>query len=49
MLNSTLSLDGVLAYLLREAVKIVGAQNGVILVKEGEDLKVKAAHRALFR
>ena len=43
MLNSTLSLDGVLAYLLREAVKIVGAQNGVILVKEGEELKVKAA------
>ena len=43
MLNSTLSLDGVLAYLLREAVKIVGAQNGVILVKEGEELKVKTA------
>ena len=43
MLNSTLSLDGVLAYLLREAVKIVGAQNGVILVKDGEELKVKAA------
>lgn len=43
LLNSTLSLDGVLAYLLREAVKIVGAQNGVILLSEQGELKCKVS------
>ncbi|MFA5507281.1 MAG: ATP-binding protein [Vulcanimicrobiota bacterium] len=42
LLNSTLSLDGVLAYLLREAVKIVGAQHGAILLQEDGDFVPKA-------
>ena len=46
LLNSTLSLDGVLAYLLREAVKIVRAQNGCILLLEDGDWKVQTAHPA---
>lgn len=37
LLNSTLSLDGVLSYLLRETLKIVGAQNGCILLVEDDD------------
>lgn len=37
LLNSTLSLDGVLSYLLRETLTIVGAQSGCILrLREGE-------------
>ncbi len=37
LLNSTLSLDGVLSYLLRQTLTIVGAQSGCILrLREGE-------------
>ena len=43
LLNSTLSLDGVLSYLLREAVKIVGAQNGMILLLEEGELVTKTS------
>jgi signal transduction histidine kinase len=43
LLNSTLSLDGVLSYLLREASKIVGAQNGVILLEEDDELVIKTS------
>lgn len=43
MLNSTLSLDGVLAYLLREARKIVKAQNGMILLRQEGEWVIKIA------
>jgi signal transduction histidine kinase len=43
LLNSTLSLDGVLSYLLREAAKIVGAQNGMILLLDGDELVTKTS------
>jgi C4-dicarboxylate-specific signal transduction histidine kinase len=37
LLNSTLDLDEVLKYLLEEASRIVGAENGFILLKEADD------------
>ena len=40
LLNSTLDLDEVLRSLLQEASRIVGAENGFILLREDEDWKL---------
>jgi C4-dicarboxylate-specific signal transduction histidine kinase len=40
LLNSTLDLDEVLKYLLQEASRIVGADNGLILLREKDDWTV---------